>query len=119
MEIGAGTVISRSARLDRTNPQGIHIGCDTYIAFDACILAHDMCRRLRTDTHVGSNCFIGARSVILPGIRIEDSVIVAAGAVVTKDVPAHCIVAGNPARIIRSGIETTKFGVLVDKSSSP
>lgn len=45
--------------------------------------------------------FIGARAVILPGLTIGEGAAVAAGAVVTKDVPAYTLVAGVPARIIR------------------
>ncbi|RCS46354.1 acyltransferase [Bremerella cremea] len=116
MEISPSTVISLSARLDKTHPRGIHIGKDTYIAFDAVILAHDMCRRLRTDTYIGDNCFVGGRSMILPGLTIGNGCIVAAGAVVTKDVPDGSIVAGNPAKIIRSGISVGKFGVLISES---
>ena len=48
------------------------------------------------------------------GCYIGDSVIVGSGAVVTKDVPSGCIVAGNPARIIRDNIETTKFGKMIN-----
>lgn len=46
------------------------------------------------------NCFIGSESIILPDIRIGPNAIVAAGAVVTKDVPEGAIVAGNPAKVI-------------------
>jgi acetyltransferase-like isoleucine patch superfamily enzyme len=46
---------------------------------------------------IGKGCFIGARSVILKGVSIGDGSIVAAGAVVSKDVPAAHIAAGNPA----------------------
>ena len=47
------------------------------------------------------------------GIKIGDNVIVGSGAVVTRDVPSNCIVAGNPARIIREGIKTTRFGQMI------
>lgn len=47
------------------------------------------------------------------GIYIGDSAIVGSGAVVTRDVPSNCIVAGNPARIIKENIQTKKFGQLV------
>lgn len=78
------------------------------------MLAHDMCRRLKTTTKIGRSCFIGANAIILPGVTIGDEVVVGSGAVVTKNVPSNCIVAGNPARIIKQGIHTTKYGMIVD-----
>ena len=51
--------------------------------------------------HIGDGCWIGARAMILPGVTLGKRVLVAAGAVVTKDVPDDCLVAGNPARIVR------------------
>lgn len=51
---------------------------------------------------VGSNVWIGSNSTILQGVTIGDNSIIAAGSVVTKDVPANAIVAGVPARFIRS-----------------
>lgn len=48
---------------------------------------------------VGNNVWIGAKATILPGVTIGENAIVAAGAVVTKDVPANTVVAGVPARI--------------------
>jgi len=49
---------------------------------------------------IGDNCFIGTRSVILPGVRIGDNCVVGAGSVVTRSVPANTVVAGAPARTI-------------------
>lgn len=49
---------------------------------------------------IGNNCYIGAFSQIMPGVTIEDNVLVAAGSVVTKSVPKGYVVGGNPARII-------------------
>ena len=51
---------------------------------------------------VGRNVWIGSNSTILQGVTIGDNSIIAAGSVVTKDVPANAIVAGVPARFIRS-----------------
>jgi virginiamycin A acetyltransferase len=50
---------------------------------------------------IGNDVWIGAKAIILSGISIGDGAIVAAGSVVTKDVPAYAIVGGNPARIIK------------------
>ena len=91
-----------SAKFDLTNPKGIHVGAYTYVAFDARILAHDMTRGLRLHTRIGRNCFIGGRSLILPGVTIGDSCIVGAGSVVTRSVPSNCVVAGNPARVVKA-----------------
>jgi acetyltransferase-like isoleucine patch superfamily enzyme len=114
MDIHPDTQISLKAHLDKTNPSGIHIGQGTLVAFGAVILSHDLARVLHTDTYIGRNCFIGAHSIILPGIHIGDSCIVATGSVVTKNVEANSIVGGNPARVIRTGIRTGKWGMLED-----
>lgn len=50
---------------------------------------------------IGHNVWIGGRSIINPGVTIGDNVVVASGSVVTKDIPANVVVAGNPARIIK------------------
>ncbi|MDQ6419664.1 acyltransferase [Paenibacillus sp. LHD-117] len=52
--------------------------------------------------HIGDDVWIGANAVILDGVRVGSHVIVAAGAVVTRDVPDYAIVGGNPAKVIRS-----------------
>ena len=106
MNIDPTAEFSLSARFDRTYPKGVHVGAGSYIAFEAAILTHDYVRRLYCDTYIGRQCFIGARSIVLPGVRIGDGCIVGAGSVVTKSIPPHSIVAGNPAKIIRSGIDT-------------
>ena len=114
MDIDPTASFSLSARFDKTYPAGVHIGAWTYVAFDAAILAHDMTRGLYLHTRIGRNCFIGARSLILPGIQIGDESIVGAGSVVTKDVPPRCAVAGNPAQIIRRDIKVGAYGRFID-----
>lgn len=49
---------------------------------------------------IGDDVFVGARATLLPGVRIGDRCVVAAGSVVTKSVPSGSVVGGNPARII-------------------
>lgn len=88
MDVGKDTIISRKAKLDRSvNPKGIHIGSDCCILAWSGILSHDYCRSLLVDTYVGDHCIIGIRSLVLPGVKIGESCIIAACSVVTKDVP--------------------------------
>lgn len=112
MDLHPTCSLSLKAVLDRTNPRGVHVGAYSYIAFDAVILAHDMARGLRTDTYIGERCFIGARALIMPGVSVGDGSIVGAGSVVCRDVPPGTIVAGNPAKVLRSGIRTTRGGCI-------
>jgi serine acetyltransferase len=110
MDIAADVRISGKAFLDFTNPAGLHVGASTLIAPGARILTHDFVGGYHRDTRIGSRCFVGANALILPGVTIGDQCIIAAGAVVIGDVPKGSLVAGNPAKVIRSGITTGRFG---------
>lgn len=55
----------------------------------------------RGDTVVGNDVWIGYQALIMPGVRIGNGAIVAAGSVVVSDVPAYGVVGGNPARLLR------------------
>lgn len=112
MDLHPTCQFSLSTRFDKTYPRGIHVGEKTYVAFEAAVLSHEMIRALYAHTRIGRHCFIGARSMIMPGVSIGDGSIVAAGSVVTKDVPAATIVAGNPAKIIRRDIQVGPYGRL-------
>jgi len=113
MDIACSARVSWGTRLDKTNPKGIHIGNESYCASGCLVLAHDYARGLHVDTRIGQRCFIGVNAIVMPGVCLGDCVIVGAGAVVTKDVPSGCVVAGNPARIVREGIKTSRFGRLI------
>lgn len=110
-DIGDNSIIERVV-LDKVYPQGVHIGKECLIASGTVILTHDHCKRVGptvmdcyvTDTIIGDRCFIAMNSIIMPGVKIGRECVVGAGSVVTKDVPDHSVVAGNPARIIRGGI---------------
>lgn len=57
---------------------------------------------LASPVKIGNDVWIGGKAVICPGVTIGNNVVVAAGAVVVKDVPSNVLVGGNPAKIIRS-----------------
>lgn len=50
---------------------------------------------------IGDNVWIGGSATILPGVVIGDNVTIGAGSVVVKDIPAGCVAAGNPARVVK------------------
>ncbi len=112
MHLGMGVRISGKAYLDFTNPHGLHIGDYTIVTPRVQIFTHDFVHNRHVDTRVGACCFIGAGAIILPGVTIGDHSVVAAGAVVTRDVPSNSMVAGNPAQVVKSGLQTGRYGVL-------
>lgn len=60
---------------------------------------------------IGSDVFIGTNSIILPGVRIGNRVIVGAGSVVNRSIPDNCVVAGVPAKFIRTFDEYERRGL--------
>ncbi len=66
-------------------------------------------REFARSVHIGDDVWIGGRAVICPGVRIGNRAVIAAGAVVVKDVPDDALVGGNPARVIR----------IIDQSARP
>lgn len=118
--IAKSVIIESKVGLDKMNPQGIHIGDNTLVASGTIILAHDHVRRKAdgsywmSDTRIGRNCFIGVRSLILPGVTIGDECCIGAGSVVTKDIPSHSVAVGCPAKVIKTGIKMTNHAVIVN-----
>jgi len=104
-----------------SEPWLISIGNKVTITSGTIILTHDGStwlfndqdgrRHLYRRVKIGNNVFIGSNSIIMPGVEIEDDVIVGAGSVVTKSVPRGAIIGGNPARIIRQFDEYKTFAL--------
>lgn len=121
MEIGQNVKIAFKVKLDTSvNPKGIHIGDNTWVLRNAIVLAHDYCRGTNRkgktfDTYIGKNCVIGVNSIILPGISVGDHCVIAAGSVVTKNVSPHSMVAGNPAKVIKTGVVVSDYGQIIQK----
>ena len=57
---------------------------------------------------IGNNVWIGAHSVVLPGVTIGDNVVIGAGSIVTRDIPANTVAVGNPFRVMREISERDK-----------
>jgi len=115
VSIGENCYVNYDVRLE----PGVSIGDGTTITGGSLVLTHDAvpatfikelsCSRgvydrkcRRAEVSIGRQCFIGAYCVILPGVTIGDRCVVAAGSIVTKDVPSGNVVAGNPAKVICS-----------------
>ena len=87
---------------------GIELGDGCLIGHQVVIatLNHDMCPERRggmlpKKVVLGKNVWVGAHATILPGVTIGDNAVIAAGAVVTKDVPANAVVGGVPAKVLK------------------
>jgi len=57
--------------------------------------------QFNVDIHIGNNVWIGASSVVLPGVTVGDNTVIGAGSVVTKDIPSNCVAFGNPCKVQR------------------
>ena len=108
--VGKGVFLNSGCRFQ--DQGGITIGEGSLIGHNVVLatLNHEMDPLHRQDMHpapivIGRHVWIGANATVCPGVTIGDGAIVAAGAVVTKDVPANTVVGGVPARQIKE-IET-------------
>lgn len=88
----------------------IFIGDNVMIAPHVVIATgtHPVCPELRAEeyqynlpVHIGNRVWIGANSVILPGVTIGDNTVIGAGSVVTKDIPSGVVAVGSPCRVMR------------------
>ncbi len=112
VDIHPTSTISLSSRLLSESRGGISIGPETLVAFKTLLYSRDPATGADRPIVIGRRCFIGGGATITPGVTIGDETIVGAGAVVLDNVPARCIVGGNPARILRTDIVVGPFGRL-------
>lgn len=64
-------------------------------------LYREMVAHYSLPIHIGKNVWIGANSVVLPGVTIGDNTVIGAGSIVTRDIPANVVAVGNPCRVMR------------------
>jgi acetyltransferase-like isoleucine patch superfamily enzyme len=106
IEIGDSTIVNR--RTEICSEERVTIGSRCMISWDVLITDTDFHqledRPVSAPVLIGDHVWICARATILKGVTIGDGAVIAAGAVVTQDVPAGCVVAGVPARIVREGV---------------
>ncbi len=108
LSIGPGSHITGPLHIDLAAP--VRIGARVYMGYEVMLLTVDheigdssqrCAARVSRGITVEDGAWIGSRAVILPGVRVGKGAVVAAGAVVTRDVPAQAMVGGVPARFVR------------------
>lgn len=87
----------------------IEIGDNTLISWDCCIMDRDYHKfdgdvEIKRPVKIGNKVWIGCNCLIMKGVTIGNGAVIAAGSVVTRDVPDGALVGGNPARIIRENV---------------
>lgn len=105
LQVGGGTFVNQGCNI--CVAKKVTIGNNCRVADGVMIRDHNSheidedSRSLPASVVIGNNVWIGARAIILPGVTIGDHSVIAAGAVVTKNVPSRTVVAGVPGKIIR------------------
>ena len=119
VKIGKGVYIGHEVMFDRVFTDQISIGDNTSIGDRTIITAHAnipsdsklkiIYPRKVMPTKIGKGVWIMPGVIITPGITVGDESVIATGAVVVKDVPSRCLVAGNPAKVIKDLSENDVF----------
>jgi tetrahydrodipicolinate N-acetyltransferase len=111
LEFSDKNIFNEGSRI--TCCESVRWGSGSGLSWDASLLDTDLhpihidgeWRKEQAPVVIGDHVVVGTRALVLKGITIGSGAIIAAGAVVTSDVPAHSLVGGNPARVIREGVD--------------
>jgi len=107
VRIGRGVLMSPGARISASDEisigDGVMMANGTYVTDSDWHTVYDRTKRSDeiTPVHIGDNVWLGDHATVLKGVSIGENTVVAARSVVTKDVPANVIVAGNPAKVVK------------------
>jgi acetyltransferase-like isoleucine patch superfamily enzyme len=114
VHIGKGAMFNGFVRLLLLETQQITIGDGCIFAGNVDVTVSDMHSILDMETgerinhagdvHISERVWVGQSAIILKGVSIGRDSVIGANSVVTRDVPANCIAAGNPAKVIRRGV---------------
>lgn len=106
LKVGANFQMLPGTIIDDSHCSLITIGDDVTLAPNVHILAHDASTKKALGytrigkVDIGDHVFIGAASIVLPGVRIGSDVVIGAGSLVTADIPDGVVAGGNPARVL-------------------
>jgi acetyltransferase-like isoleucine patch superfamily enzyme len=106
-ENGAGIVIEDNVLMG----SGIHIYVDTHKFDNSDTPLIDQGFYESREIILRNGCWIGANTIILPGVTVGENAVVGAGSIVTKDIPARTVAVGNPAKVVRV------FGITKEKQT--
>lgn len=114
MNIGKGSKIAATVDIDQSAPELITIGKYVWVTRGVMLLCHQRnligyeigkpvmdCELIYKPIVIEDGAHIGIGAIIMPGVTIGKGAVIGAGAVVTKNVPAYCIAAGVPAKVIK------------------
>jgi maltose O-acetyltransferase len=108
VKIGKNCNFQNEVIIDHSHNWLVEIGDNVILAPRVHILAHDASTKIFLNytrigkIKIGNNVFIGAGTIILPGIEIGNNVVIGAGSIVTKSIPSDSVYSGNPAKLICS-----------------
>lgn len=106
--VGKNLTRMKGVIIDPSHCWHISIGDNVVLAPRVHILAHDASTKIFlnytrvANTRIGNQVFLGAGSIVLPGVTIGNNVIIGAGSVVSKDIPDNSVAFGNPANVVKT-----------------
>lgn len=107
LTIGKNFTRMEGVIIDPSHCWHITIGDNVVLAPRVHVLAHDTSTKVFlnytrvANTKIGNNVFVGAGTIVLPGVTIGNNVVIGAGSVVVNDIPDDVVAVGNPARVVK------------------